>query len=321
MKNIKKAYLALFPIGYIALDENGSLILLKDFRKEKEEVLEELKEMGYEIIEDDFAKNIARKKIREIAIMSNLVRNNKEFNKILIEFGIKFSESRMKIEKEKIIIRNYDILKTIEKFYQSLKERFKELCWLYSPTTIKISDEELKNILNKIKSGTLEDELGIKIVEKEKKIIKELESLLDLSKKTKNEIEHYTKEEIRNIAPNLSYIVGEDLALMLISHAGSLKNLAKMSASTIQLLGSEKALFRHLKNREKVKPPKHGLIYNSHYIKNAPKEYRGKIARILASKISLAVKIDFYSQRDERERLKKELEEEIAKVIKNEKRE
>ncbi|MBU5678467.1 MAG: hypothetical protein QXJ96_00770 [Candidatus Aenigmatarchaeota archaeon] len=317
MKIVKKAYLASFPIGHIALDESGSLILFKDFRIDKNEVLEELKKMGYEIIENDFSKSIGRKKIRRIAIMSGAVKDDKEFNKILIEFGIKFSESRMKIEREKVIIRAYDILKTIEKFYQPLKERFKELCWLYSPTT-KLSDEKLENILNKIKNSKFEEEFGIKILDKDKKILKELGDFVYLSKNIKNEIEEYTKEEIKQIAPNLSYIAGEDIALMLLSYAGSLKNLAKMSASTIQLLGSEKALFRHLKNRERVKPPKHGLIYNSPYIKNSPKEYRGKIARILASKIALAVKIDFYSQRDERERLKKELEEEISKVMKNE---
>ncbi|MEM7816293.1 MAG: hypothetical protein QXZ20_00070 [Candidatus Aenigmatarchaeota archaeon] len=316
MKNGRKAYIASFPIGHIALDESGSLILFKDFRIDKNEFLEELNKMGYEIIENDFAKGIGRKNIRKIAIVSGAIKDDEEFNKILIEFGIKFSESKMKIEREKIVIRAYDILTTIEKFYQPFKERFKELCWFYSPTT-KLSDEELENILNKIKKSNFEKEFGIKIIDKDKKILKELEDFINLSKKIKNEIEKYTKEEIKQIAPNLSYVAGDDIALMLLSHAGSLKNLAKMSASTIQLLGSEKALFRHLKNRERVKPPKHGLIYNSPYIKNAPKEYRGKIARILASKIALAAKIDFYSQRDERERLKKELEEEISKVIKN----
>ncbi|MEM5812938.1 MAG: hypothetical protein QW480_01745 [Candidatus Aenigmatarchaeota archaeon] len=316
MKNKKIAYLALFPIGYIALDENGSLILFRDFKTDKNEVLNELKNIGYEIIENDVAKSIGRKNIRRIAIEKNLVKDDKEFNKIVIEFGIKFSESRMKIEREKIIIRAYDILTTLEKFYQPFKERFKELCWLYSPTT-KLSDEELERILNKIKSSRSEEEFGIKISEKDKELISKLEDFLNFYKNVKEKIEKHVKEEINYIAPNLSYLVGEEIALMLLSHAGSIKNLARMSASTIQLLGSEKALFRHLKNREKIKPPKHGIIYHSPYIKNAPKEYRGKIARILASKISLAIKIDFYSQRDERERLKKELEEEISKVIKN----
>lgn len=318
MENKKRAYFASFPVGHVAFDDNFSLILFKDFRIDKNDVLSELEEMGYEIIENETAKKIGRKNIRKIAISHGIARDDREFNKILIEFGIKFSESKMKIEREKIIIRTYDILTTMEKFFQPFKERFKELCWLYSPT-IKLTDEELEKILNKIKYSK-EEYFGIKIIETDRKILEELENFFNLYKNLKDRLEGYVKEEIRKLAPNLSYIAGEEIALMLLSHAGSLKNLAKMSSSTIQLLGSEKALFRHLKSRGKVKPPKHGLIYNSPYIKNAPKQYRGKIARILASKIALAIKIDFYSQRDEKERLKKELEDEISKVIKNEER-
>ena len=147
----------------------------------------------------------------------------------------------------------------------------------------------------------------LEILDKDKNVISSIDDFFEKMKLLKKELENYVKSEIRELAPNFSFIAGEDVALMLLSHAGSLKNLAKMSASTIQLLGSEKALFRHLKSGKKAKPPKHGVIYNSPYIKNAPPELRGKIARIFASKISLAIKIDFYTQRDERENLKKRL--------------
>lgn len=316
MKNVRKAYFASFPIGHVVLDENCYLIMLKDLRVNKNDVLSELEKMGYEIIENDISKRIARKNIRRIAISSGIAKDDKEFNKILVDFGIEFSEGRVRIEREKMIIRTYDILTTIDKFFKPLNERFKELCWFYCPN-IKLSKEGLEKISDKLRSFNKED-FGIKITEKDLILLEELENFVTLSKNLKNKIDGYVREEIKKIAPNLSYVAGEDIALMLLSHAGSIKNLAKMSASTIQLLGSEKALFRHLKNRGRVKPPKHGLIYNSHYIRNAPKQYRGKIARILSSKISLAIKIDFYSRRDEREKLKKELEEEIKKVISSE---
>ena len=84
-----------------------------------------------------------------------------------------------------------------------------------------------------------------------------------------------------------------------------------MPASTIQLLGAEKALFRHLHKRGKS--PKFGLIFMDQHIQNAPDEKRGKIARILASKIMLAARIDFYSGRPE-PKLKKDMEEEIGAI-------
>ena len=82
-----------------------------------------------------------------------------------------------------------------------------------------------------------------------------------------------------------------------------------MASSTIQLIGAEKALFRYL--RGKGKSPKHGLIYIHPYIQNAPKKMRGKVARALASKLSIAAKIDYYTKK-----LKPELKEELEKRIK-----
>jgi len=97
--------------------------------------------------------------------------------------------------------------------------------------------------------------------------------------------------------------------------AGSLKKLARMSSSTIQLLGAEKALFRHLKNKKRVKPPKYGLIFFDKRVQNAPKHDAGKIARTIASKIMMAAKIDYYSGRFE-PKLKEDLEKELEKIRK-----
>ncbi|KAI6648111.1 Nucleolar protein 56 [Oopsacas minuta] len=96
------------------------------------------------------------------------------------------------------------------------------------------------------------------------------------------------------IAPNLAALAGEIIGARLISHAGSLTNLAKCPASTIQILGAEKALFRALKTHGNT--PKYGLIFNSSFIGKAPKKYKGKIARFLANKCSLATRIDCFAQ-------------------------
>jgi nucleolar protein 58 len=92
------------------------------------------------------------------------------------------------------------------------------------------------------------------------------------------------------IAPNLTMLIGELVAAKLISHAGSLMNLAKLPASTIQILGAEKALFRALKAKKNT--PKYGLIYNASIVGAAKNQLKGKISRTLANKCALCVRYD-----------------------------
>ena len=91
---------------------------------------------------------------------------------------------------------------------------------------------------------------------------------------------------------------GETIGARLISHAGSLTNLAKYPASTVQILGAEKALFRALKSRGKTpaKTPKYGLIFNSTFIGRASMKNKGRISRYLANKASIASRIDCFSE-------------------------
>lgn len=93
-----------------------------------------------------------------------------------------------------------------------------------------------------------------------------------------------------NVAPNLTTLLGESVAAKLLTHAGGLNNLAKLPASTIQILGAEKALFRALKTKSKT--PKYGLLYNSNYITKAETGHKGQVSRILANKCALACKLD-----------------------------
>ena len=92
------------------------------------------------------------------------------------------------------------------------------------------------------------------------------------------------------IAPNLTVLVGELVGARLISHAGSLINLAKHPASTVQILGAEKALFRALKTKHET--PKYGLIYHASLIGQAAPKFKGKISRVLAAKCALAIRVD-----------------------------
>ena len=100
----------------------------------------------------------------------------------------------------------------------------------------------------------------------------------------------YLKNRMNAIAPNLTVLVGELVGARLISHAGSLMNLAKQPASTVQILGAEKALFRALKTKHAT--PKYGRIYHASLIGQAAPKNKGKISRVLAAKAALAIRVD-----------------------------
>lgn len=103
----------------------------------------------------------------------------------------------------------------------------------------------------------------------------------------------YLTDKMHTVAPNLSTLIGEVVGARLISHAGSLTNLSKQAASTVQILGAEKALFRALKTKGNT--PKYGLIYHSSFIGKAASKNKGRISRYLANKCSIASRIDNYS--------------------------
>merc|ERR1712183_586063 len=103
----------------------------------------------------------------------------------------------------------------------------------------------------------------------------------------------YLKAKMDLVAPNLSTLIGEIIGARLISHAGSLTNLAKYPASTVQILGAEKALFRALKTKGPT--PKYGLIFHSSFIGRAQAKNKGRISRYLANKCSIASRIDCFS--------------------------
>lgn len=103
----------------------------------------------------------------------------------------------------------------------------------------------------------------------------------------------YLRGKMHDIAPNLTAIVGESIGARLISKAGSLINLAKYPASTVQILGAEKALFRAMKTKGNT--PKYGLLFHSTYIGRAQKRDKGRIARYVSNKCSIASRIDCFN--------------------------
>lgn len=112
----------------------------------------------------------------------------------------------------------------------------------------------------------------------------------------RTQLAEYLRNRMAAIAPNLTALVGELVGARLISHAGSLLSLAKYPASTVQILGAEKALFRALKTKHDT--PKYGLIYHASLIGQAPPKMKGKMARMVATKAALSIRVDALTDAD-----------------------
>jgi nucleolar protein 56 len=125
-------------------------------------------------------------------------------------------------------------------------------------------------------------------------------------------LHQYLADKMQAVAPNLATLIGDIVGARLISHAGSLTNLAKYPASTVQILGAEKALFRALKTKGNT--PKYGLIFHSSFIGKAHARNKGRISRYLANKCSIASRIDCFSDFQTNafgEKLKEQVEERL----------
>lgn len=128
----------------------------------------------------------------------------------------------------------------------------------------------------------------------------------------RNELEDYLDDLMEKTAPNINAIVGNLIGAKLIAKAGGLKKLAFMPASRIQLLGAEKALYRFLKSGEKR--PKHGLIFQWRQIRSSKFHQRGKISRLIAGKLGIASKVDYFGGDFIGDVLAKEIEEKIKEI-------
>jgi nucleolar protein 58 len=137
--------------------------------------------------------------------------------------------------------------------------------------------------------------MGTEISDEDELNIKELAQQVVSLAEYRSELFAYLCNRMQAIAPNLTAMVGEIVGARLIAHAGSLLNLAKCPASTIQILGAEKALFRALKTKHPT--PKYGLIYHASLVGQAAPRIKGKISRVLAAKTALAIRLDALTER------------------------
>jgi nucleolar protein 58 len=139
--------------------------------------------------------------------------------------------------------------------------------------------------------------MGTEITEEDMENIKILAGQVITYTQYRSDLSSYLESRMRAISPNATALLGFLVGARLVSHAGSLINLAKAPGSTIQILGAEKALFRALKTKHDT--PKYGLIYHSSLVGQATGRNKGKIARMLSAKVALGLRIDALTEEPE----------------------
>lgn len=167
--------------------------------------------------------------------------------------------------------------------------------------------EEVMNAL-----GLKMDSIGSDIVPEDLESIRTLAAALAQNISARQKVEKYVELRMQGVAPNLSALAGPVIGARLIMHAGSLHRLANMPSGTVQLLGAEKAMFRHLKDGSR--PPKHGVLFTHSLVHSSPPWQRGPIARALAAKICLAARADAYSHNDISALLISQLEKRVSEI-------
>ena len=315
--------------GFYAFNENNELIGEKLFKEE--EILQKLIEIDNKEIpteESELIKELSSN-YDTIIIESNKRTSDYSNSKVKVknpnqggdylrsEYNLdidndiyqKLAIYRMKKSQageDKHLIQAINSIDEIDESISKLIERIREWYALYFPemdliknneTYIKlIYENKTKEEIINAKSDAfpsdmldIEDDINpedLNIMNNYAKSIYELQQ-------TRKNIINYIDSKMDSIAPNLKLLVGSSLGAKLISHAGGLKRLATYPSSTVQIMGAEKALFRHLKSGDR--PPKYGLIYQHPQVRGAKWWNRGKIARLLAGRISLAVRKDVFT--------------------------
>ncbi|WP_297488844.1 C/D box methylation guide ribonucleoprotein complex aNOP56 subunit [Thermococcus sp.] len=307
-----------------------------EFVVEDSELARNLKELGYSATSE--FPNVAGERLRS---------SPEEFlgeNWFGEYYRIGVSLTRLRIQeqsgaRDKMIIQAIEALDDIDKVTNLLVSRLREWYGLHFPELDELlpkheqyvtfvaeigarenlTPEKLRSLgfpeakAEKILKAA-EKSMGAELGRFDSEIIRKLAGeIIDLYR-LRGEIEDYLENAMAEVAPNLKALVGAKLGARLLSLSGGLRELAMMPASTIQVLGAEKALFRHL--RSGAKPPKHGVIFQYPAINRSPWWQRGKIARALAGKLAIAARVDYFSGEYIGEELKKELEARIEEIKK-----
>jgi len=286
-------------------------------------LLDPLRERGFSVYHDISLQEInnVHKNIANYAKINGFIEKVDDFGKLSHEITsiLAREEVHKKLsDRESLLIPTVQLLEELDTILNNLSGRMREWYGIHFPELDRRVDEhkDYAKIISKygnrenitikalqemsFKKRTAEQiievsdtSMGADLDFDDLEIIKQFaEKNLDLYN-FRDALSEYIGLLTREIAPNIAHIAGPLLGAKLIEKAGGLKNMAMMPASTIQVLGAEKALFRALKSN--AKPPKHGLIFQHPYVHNVPRSKRGSHARSLAAKIAIAARADWFS--------------------------
>ncbi|MBR9677271.1 NOP58 family protein [Candidatus Woesearchaeota archaeon] len=223
--------------------------------------------------------------------------------KLLINTKHKLKAS---VNTDQLIIQATSTIEELDKAINVLAVKFREWYELYNPE-LSHSVKDHKKFVELALVDSSKSVMGAKLEKLDLQVLLSFAKNIDELFVKREKIVLYAEKKISKLMPNAS-IVGKPLIVAkLLVHAGSLERLALLPASTIQLFGAEKALFRHL--HTKAKPPKHGLILQHPLLASAKRADRGRVARALADKLAIAFKIDFFGGDFIGDKLLKDLEE------------
>jgi nucleolar protein 56 len=275
-----------------------------------------------------------------LMVKSRLANNEMEAMQKLRNFAIEFSSTRVKESSEKLdlhVIQSISALDELDKLINVMGTRMREWYGLHFPELDNLIQSPnlyaeivakaglrqniTKQILEEVGVQDRKADIIVDAARRSKGGDASTESLAIL-KKIANEVlsqselrrilADYIENTMEVVAPNVKHILTALVGARLISKAGSLSRLAFSSASTIQVLGAEKALFRALQSG--ARPPKHGLLFQHPMVHSAPKWQRGKIARAVASKVAIAARIDLYRHSGKDESILNKLEHRISEI-------
>lgn len=220
------------------------------------------------------------------------------------------------VGKDTLIIQTATIIEELDRTLNGLSKRLRDWYSLHNPEVPnRIRDHQkfasaiaksTKRQLLKELDINEKDSMGAEFNEKDLSPILMLASQINSLYGLRERYELYLRELEKEVCPNIAAILGATITAKLLEHTGSLKRLAEMPASTLQILGAEKALFRHLRN-SRNRPPKYGILHEHPMIQKSKRQMHGKVARALADKASIAARVDYFKGKPIGDKLKKEL--------------
>ncbi|MEM2534304.1 MAG: hypothetical protein QXD12_00695 [Candidatus Nezhaarchaeales archaeon] len=325
------------------LCEKAQKLGIDELVVEDPKVAQALVNSGFQNVKIEAPNKVAksiRSRLFKLAVKIGYDESEDKVLKILHRVAFNLSARRIveAVEKRDLLVAQaVSCIDEIEKVLNILASRLREWYGVHFPelgNTIKDHEDfvkalilighrdgiKKKEVLEKL--GPLRDKmskileagtsLGANILQKDVDAVRDVASIVLKLYEVNERLRRYVDEVMGEVAPNLKELVGPVLGARLIALAGGLERLAKLPASTIQLLGAEKALFRAL--RSGSKPPKHGVIFQYPEIHKSPKWQRGKIARALAGKIAIAARVDFFTGEYVADELKEDLKNRIKEI-------